>query len=83
MMELWQLQDAKNKFSEVVQKALENGPQIITRRGIKTAVVMSVKDYQQLTGPKINIVDFFHKSPLRDVNLDLTRNKDLGRELDL
>ena len=49
MMEHWQLQDAKNKFSEVVQKALEHGPQIITRRGIKTVVIMSVEDYQQLT----------------------------------
>ncbi len=83
MMENWQLQDAKNRFSEVVQKALEYGPQIITRRGIKTVVIMSVEDYQQLTKPKMNIVDFFRKSPLKGVGIDLTRDKDIGREIDL
>lgn len=82
-MEHWQLQDAKNRFSEVVQKALEHGPQLITRRGIKTVVIMSVEDYQQLTEPKMNIVDFFRKSPLKGVEIDLTRDQDIGREIDL
>ena len=82
MMELWQLQEAKNKFSEVVEKAIKNGPQIITRRGIETVVIISVEDYQKLTQPKTSIVDFFRKSPLRGVDLDLTRNKDVGREID-
>jgi len=83
MMEHWQLQDAKNRFSEVVQKAVEHGPQIITRRGIKTAVILSVEDYQQLIKPKTNIVDFFRKSPLKGIEIDLKRNKDIGREIDL
>lgn len=82
-MENWQLQDAKNRFSEVVQKAIEQGPQIITRRGVKTVVIMSVEDYRQLTKPKVNIVDFFRKSPLKGVGIDLTRDNDLGREIDL
>ena len=82
-MENWQLQDAKNRFSEVVKKALEHGPQMITRRGVKTVVIMSVEDYQQLTKPKMNIVDFFCKSPLKSIEIDLTRDKDIGREIDL
>jgi prevent-host-death family protein len=82
MMELWQLQDAKNKFSEVVEKALKNGPQVITKRGIETVVIMSVKDYQKLTRPKTNIVEFFRKSPLSGVDIDITRDKDYGREVD-
>ena len=82
-MEQWQLQDAKNRFSEVVQKAVEQGPQIITRRGIKTAVIMSVEEYQRLTKPKTDIVDFFRKSPLKGIEIDLTRDKDAGREIDL
>ena len=81
-MENWQLQDAKNRFSEVVQKAIEQGPQIITRRGVKTVVIMSVEDYQQLTQPKVNIIDFFRKSPLKDAMIDLTRDEDIGREID-
>ena len=83
MMPHWQLQDAKNRFSEVVQKALEYGPQIITRRGINTVVIMSVEDYQQLTKPKMDIVEFFRKSPLKGAGIDLTRDKDMGREIDL
>jgi antitoxin Phd len=57
-MDQWQLKDARNKFSEVVQKALEQGPQLITRRGIKTVVIMSVENYQQLTKPKMDICRF-------------------------
>ena len=83
MLEHWQLQDAKNRFSEVVQKALEHGPQLITRRGKKTVVIMSVEDYQQLTRPKMNLVDFFRESPLKGIEIDLTRDKDIGREIDL
>ena len=47
-MTQWQLQDAKNKFSEVVEKALQEGPQVVTRRGVKTVIILSVKDYQKL-----------------------------------
>jgi antitoxin Phd len=83
MMKQWQLQDAKNRFSEVVQKALEQGPQMITRRGIKTVVIMSVEDYQQLTKPKADIVDFFRNSPLKGIEIDLARDKDIGREIEL
>jgi prevent-host-death family protein len=80
-MEHWQLQDAKNRFSEVVNKALRDGPQVVTRRGKKTVVIMSVEQYQILVRPKVNIVDFFQESPLRGEDLDLTRNKDSAREV--
>lgn len=80
-MEHWQLQDAKNRFSEIVNKALRDGPQIVTRRGKKAVVIMSVEQYQRLVKPKVNIVDFFQESPLRGVDLDLTRQKDSAREV--
>ena len=80
-MEHWQLQDAKNRFSEVINKALRNGPQVVTRRGKKTVVIMSVEQYQSLIKPKVNIVDFFQESPLRGEDLDLTRKKDVSREV--
>ena len=82
MKDQWSLEEAKNRFNEVVQRALDHGLQFITRREIKTFVIMSFEDYQQLTEPKINIVDFFRKSPLRGIDLDLTRNKDHGRKID-
>ncbi len=82
-MRHWQLQDAKNRFSEVVDSAVRNGPQVVTKRGVDTVVILSVKEYQNLTRPKSSLVDFFRKSPLKGAGLDLERNKDLAREVEL
>jgi antitoxin Phd len=82
-MAQWQLQEAKNKFSEVIDKAIKDGPQVVTRRGIETVVIVSMDEYRDLTKPKTDIVDFFQKSPLKDANLDLIRNRDLPREVDI
>jgi prevent-host-death family protein len=83
MMERWQLQDAKNRFSEVVEKAVQDGPQIVTRRGVETVVVISMEEYKRLTRPRTDLVEFFRRSPLAGIALDLERNKDLPREVDL
>lgn len=77
----WQLQEAKNKLSEVVDQAVKSGPQEITRHGKKTAVILSMEDYRNLLGRKGNLADFFRQSPLAGV--DLERNKDLPRKVDL
>ncbi|GAB6096174.1 hypothetical protein JCM14469_24270 [Desulfatiferula olefinivorans] len=82
-MEHWQLQHAKNRFSEVVEKALNVGPQIVTRRGVETVIVMSVAEYRKLTKPKTSLVDFFKQSPLHGLDIDLERRKDSGRDIDL
>ena len=79
----WKLQDAKNRFSEVVQKALKAGPQIVTLRGRETAVILSVEEYRRLARPKTGLVDFLRSSPLADIELDLERDRDTGREIDL
>lgn len=83
MSKSWQLHEAKNKFTEVVEKALSAGPQMISRRGIDTVVVISIKDYKKLTRPEGTLVEFFAQSPLRGVKLDLERDRDTGRGLDL
>lgn len=49
-MATWQLQDAKARFSEVVDSAQEQGPQFITRHGKLTAVVLSTQEYEHLNG---------------------------------
>ncbi len=82
-MEHWQLQEAKNRFSEVVKKAVVNGPQIVTKRGIETVVVISVDEYRKLTKPKTTLTDFFKKSPLKNSKIDLERIKEYPREVDL
>jgi len=79
----WKLQDAKNRFSEVVKEALRAGPQIVTRRGKETAVVLSVEEYRRLARPDMSLVEFLQSSPLGDVELDLERDRDTGREVEL
>lgn len=82
-MEQWQLQNAKNKFSEVVEKALSVGPQIVTRRGVETVVVMSMTEYRKLTRPKTSLVEFFRQSPFHGLDIDLERVQDKGRDIEL
>lgn len=77
----WQLQDAKNKFSEVVDKAIEIGPQEITRHGKKTAVVLSIGDYQKLKAKHGSLADFFRNSPLNGLTFE--RQRDLPRGVSL
>ena len=83
MEHIWPLQDAKNKFSEVVNNALRRGPQIITRRGVQAVVVLSYEEYQRLQKPQTDLVTFFQTSPLADVELDLRRDESLPRDVSL
>jgi prevent-host-death family protein len=80
---LWQLQDAKNRFSNLVEKAKNVGPQIVTKHGEEAVVVLSISEYKKLIKPKQNIIGFFQKSPLADSNIDLVRNKEIPREVTL
>src|ERR1700732_4323566 len=47
-MTKWQLQEAKARFSELIDDTLEKGPQVVTRRGIDTAVVVSIDEWHKL-----------------------------------
>ena len=79
----WQLQDAKNRLSELVRKAREEGPQVITLHGRDAVVVVSANEFGKLSRPRGSLVDFFRKSPLAGVKLDLARSTDTGRRIDL
>ncbi len=82
----WQLQVAKARFSELFRRALSEGPQLITRQGKEGVVMISDELYERLVGkahqPK-NLLQFFRESPLVGVDLDLERDKDEGRDIDL
>lgn len=80
-MGTWQLQDAKNRFSEVVKKALKNGPQVITRHGTESVVIISIEEYRRLSHPDTDLVSFFKQSPLFNSGIDLSRIKDRPREV--
>jgi prevent-host-death family protein len=79
----WQLQEAKNRLSQVVDSALHDGPQTITLRGKPAAVVVSFEEFRKLTLPKVGLATFFEHSPLYGVELDVSRSSDLPREVDL
>lgn len=83
-MTTWRLEEAKNRFSELVRRALAQGPQRVTRRGRDAVIVLSAEDYQRLVAPR-DLVTFLQESPLagalRDGALALERSRDLGRDV--
>lgn len=83
MQDIWQLQEAKNKFSRVVDDAQRKGPQLITRRGEEAVVVLSVADYKRLKKQKGGLGDFLLQSPLHGSDLEIKRSRDLGRDIKL
>lgn len=54
---VWQLQEAKARLSEVVRRAVDEGPQHVSVRGAPAAVVLSEQEYRQLTSKRPSIVD--------------------------
>ena len=83
MKNVWQLQEAKNQLSTVVENALTHGVQTITRHGEPVVVVMAAKEFKKKQKPKQKLSEFFAQSPLKGVKLDLERIKDYPRDLDL
>jgi prevent-host-death family protein len=77
----WQLQEAKAKFSELVQKAIDEGPQTVTRHGKDAVVVLSAEQYELMKKRQISLKEVLAMVSLE--GLDLERNKDLPREIDL
>ena len=83
MKAIWKLQDAKAKFSKVVDDALKTGPQHITRRGAEAVVVVSINDYEKLLSTKPSFKDFLVGCPKMDNDFEFERQKDLPRSFDL
>jgi prevent-host-death family protein len=82
-MSSWQIQQAKQRLSEVIRLAALEGPQKLTFRGAPAAWIISDEDYAKLTRHKESIVDFFQRSPHRDIDLSIERRKDLPRRIEL
>ena len=79
----WQLQDAKNQFSALVKAAEKDGPQVITVHGKERAVLLSAETYQRLMQRNESLLEFFQSSPWAEVDIDISRAKDSGREIEL
>ena len=65
----WPLQDAKNQFSKLVQMARREGPQVVTLRGERAAVVLSAADYDALRADRPSLVDDLLAGPAWDDEL--------------
>jgi len=78
----WKLQDAKAKFSQLVEDALKIGPQIVTRRGKKTVVILSVEKYEKLTSKKPTLKAFLLNCPKMDDDFEFQRQKDYPRSIE-
>ncbi len=86
MPHTWQLQDAKAKFSELVRRAISEGPQVVTYRGRETAVVLSMEDYQRMERGRPSLTEYLLGGPKLDdeaVAMLNERLQDTGRDIDL
>ena len=82
-MRSWQLQTAKARFSELVNRAADEGPQEISVHGKPVAVVVSSALFERLTGNASSLVEFMQRSPLAgDEDVMFERDISPGREVD-
>ena len=77
--------EGKNKFSQVIASAANGEPQVITKNGKETAVVISIDEYRRLSNGGESLVDFMLNNPLRKygIELDLSRPRDTSRKIEL
>ena len=81
-MARWPIQDAKAHFSEVIERAHSEGPQMITRHGSERAVLLSIEDYRALAGEKPDFKAYLLGGPKFE-DFSIERNQDTGRPVDL
>jgi prevent-host-death family protein len=82
-MDGWSVAKAKAHLSEVVNRALSEGPQLITRHGRQAVVVVSVEEWERKTKRTDTLADFFARSPLRGSKLRIKRIRGGVRPIDL
>ena len=86
----WQIQDAKQRFSEMIRAVAQDGPQVITRHGEDVAVVVDIAEYHRLTRPAVDLTGALLGGPKFDnsaaevfAELETERKADFGRVIDL
>ncbi len=81
-MAAWQIQDAKARLGEVIERARHEGPQTIAGEGGERAVVLSIEDYRALTAQKADFKAYLLGGPKVD-EFEIPRDSDLGRGVEL
>ena len=75
-MQVWQMQEAKARLSEVVKRAESDGPQDITLHGRSVAVVLSRAAFERLSGQQASLLEFMQASPLAGLDDELVFERD-------
>jgi len=78
----WQVQDAKQRFSELIRQARSHGVQFITRHGAEVAVVLDIDEYRRLSGQSTDFKQYLRAGPHTD-ELAVGRVRELPRSVDL
>ena len=78
----WQLQEAKQRFSELVRRALEEGPQVVTRRGEEVVVIVGAQEFERLSRGEEDFKDFLLCAPDLEA-LKIQRDSSTSREVEL
>jgi len=79
----WQVQEAKQRFSEVLRAAESGEPQIVTRHGEEVAVLIDIAQYHHLKGQSVGFMEYLRSEPLLDADLEIERPADPPRTVDL
>jgi prevent-host-death family protein len=79
----WSVADAKAHLSDLLDHAISDGPQAITRRGREIAVVVSAEEWHRKSSRSGSLAEFLAASPLRDSGLDTERPTATARDVEL
>ncbi len=79
----WQVQEAKQRFSEVLRMAEQEGPQVVTRHGEEVAVVVSMVQWREHMPNRPTLKDWLLNGPVADLDIERSRELDLHRIVDL
>lgn len=80
---VWQLQEAKSRFSEVVERAIKHGAQTVTKHGRPAVVIVSADEYQRSKAPRKSLIAALRQCPEDLTKLVVKRSKEPARRIKL
>lgn len=81
---IWQLHDAKARFSELFKRARADGAQRVVKHGGESVVIIPAEEFDRITaraGQPATLAEFFRAAPTGGKPLDLSRNRDVSRTI--
>ena len=82
-MRWWQVQEAKQRFSEVLRAAESGDPQVVTRHGRDVAVLIDIAEYRKFYDKPPALMEYLRAGPLVDGDIAIERDDNLPRDVEL